>query len=145
MRACVFLAVATLVVAGCATTTSPQRPTPPTIEARQAMLALQMVKAAVKDAFDKSDLNGDNSLSKEEMVEFGLQMALVQAQRLAPANVVVLNLTEAQMRQEITKDIERNWENVDVDRSGGLSIGEILKSMLGDLYIEDEVDTDESA
>lgn len=124
----------------------PQGPPPSAEQMAEAQRQMmEMMKAMAEKAFDSSDEDDNDSLTKEELVEFGVAMALAQNKAMRDRGAPVPEPTEddiKQMREMGAAQVEMQFPMLDTDKSGEISKKELLKQMLGEYYSEDEESED---
>ena len=124
------------------------QPSPEQIKAMQEQ-AMKMMMPLIEEAFDNSDADDSDSLDKDEMLEFSVEMYRAQTKMMAEQGMPVPELSEDelnQMKEEAKQELDEAFKETDIDKSGDISQEEILKAMFGDAYSgEDEEDEPESA
>ena len=109
--------------------------------------AMKMLKPAVEEAFDSSDVDDSDSLDKDEMLEFGIEMVKASTKLMAQQGMPVQELSEAdesQLREMGKQEVDERFKEADTDESGDITQDEILKIMFGDAYSgEEEVEEEE--
>ena len=125
----------------------PQGP-PPTAEqmAEAQRQMMEMMKSMADKAFESSDEDDNDSLTKEELVEFGVAMAMAQQDAMRERGMEIPEPTEEelkQMREMGATQADAQFPMIDTDKSGEISKKELLTTMFGADYAEDEDDADE--
>ena len=123
----------------------PQGVAPPSPEEIEEMRKQMMerMKPLVDEAFENNDEDDDGSLTKEEMVEFSVELSMAQRDAFTPPGFDVPEPTEDEMKQlkEMVKSqIDSQWDLLDTDDNDEVSKKEILTSMFGDDASDEEED-----
>lgn len=123
------------------------QPSPEQMKAMQEQ-AMKMMIPLIEEAFDNSDANDSDSLDKDEMLEFSVEMYKAQTKMMAEQGMPVPQLSEDelnQMKEDAKQELDEAFDDTDTDQSGDISQEEILKVMFGDAYSgEDEEEESES-
>lgn len=124
------------------------QPSPEQMQAMQEQ-AMKMMKPLIEEAFDNSDADDSDSLDKDEMLEFSVEMFKASTKMYAEQGMPVQELTEddlSQLREMAKQGLDAEFKRTDTDESGDVSQEEVLKSMFGDAYTgeEDEEEGSES-
>lgn len=112
------------------------QPSPEQMKAMQEQ-AMKMMMPVVEEAFDNSDADDSDSLDKDEMLEFSMEMFKARRKSMAEQGMPVPELSEAelnQMKEEGKEEMDEMFKEADTDESGDISLEEVLKAMFGDLY-----------
>ncbi len=126
----------------------PPQGAPPSPEqmAEMQRQMMEMAKSMADKAFESSDEDDNDSLTKEELVEFGVAMALAQQDAMRDRGMEIPEPTEEelkQMREMGATQAEMQFPMIDTDESGEISKKELLTAMFGADYTEDEDNADE--
>lgn len=126
----------------------PQGPPPSAEQMAEAQRQMmEMMKSMAEKAFESSDEDDNDSLTKEELVEFGVAMALAQNKAMRDRGAPVPEPTEdeiKQLKEMGAAQVEMQFPMLDTDKSGEISKKELLTSMFGADYAEDEDTADEN-
>ena len=106
-----------------------------------------MMKPAIEEAFDTSDVDDSDSLDKDEMLEFSIEVVKASSKLMAQQGMPVPEPTEDELSQlrELGKEgLDEAFKEADTDESGDVTQEEILKVMFGDVYSGEEEVEEES-
>lgn len=114
--------------------------------------AMKMMKPAIEEAFDSSDVDDSDSLDKDEMLEFSIEMVKASSKLMAQQGMPVPEPSEAelsQLRERAKEGLDEAFKEADADESGGITQDEVLKVMFGGAYsgeegVEEEEEEEES-
>ena len=105
---------------------------------------MELMKPLIEEAFGNSDTDDSDSLNKEELIEFTLELLKAQTKFMADQGMVVPQPSEAylsRLREEMEQRLDEAFKRTDIDESGDISQEEVLKALSGDAFSgEDEVE-----
>ncbi|MYD81399.1 MAG: hypothetical protein F4X44_12395 [Gammaproteobacteria bacterium] len=116
------------------------QPSPEQMQAMQEQM-MKMMKPLIEEAFDNSDADDSDSLDKDEMLEFSVEMFKAQRKLMAEQGMPVPELSEAelnQMKEEGKEELDEAFKEADADESGDISQEEVFKVIFGDVYSGEE-------
>lgn len=122
------------------------QPSPEQMQAAQEQM-MNMMKPLIEEAFDNSDADDSDSLDKDELLEFGVEMYKVQRKLMAEQGMSIPELSEAELneiKEEGKAELDESFKEADADESGDISQEEVLKVIFGDAYSEEEEEESES-
>ncbi len=110
--------------------------------------AKEVLKPLYEEVFDNSDVDDNDSLDKDELPEFYIELMKAKLAVLVEGGVQVNQPSEAELseiRKEYEQDIDEEFKRTDTDESGEISLEEILERNFGNADPgEDEEEEPES-
>ena len=96
--------------------------------------AKEVLKPLYEEVFDNSDVDDNDSLDKDELPEFYIELMKAKLAVLVEGGVQVNQPSEAELseiRKEYEQDIDEEFKRTDTDESGEISLEEILERNFG--------------
>lgn len=122
------------------------QPSPEQMRAMQEQM-MKMMKPAIEEAFDNSDVDDSDSLDKDEMVEFSVELVKAQVKLYSERGMQVREPSEdelSELRELAKQELDEGFKDADTDDSGGVTQEELLKAMFADAFSEEEEDSESS-
>lgn len=95
---------------------------------------LKMMKPLIDEVFSNSDTDNSDSLNKDELIEFTLELYKAQLKFMADRGIVVPHPSETELsrlREEMEQRLDEAFKRNDSDESGDISLEEVLEAMSG--------------
>ena len=98
---------------------------------------MELMKPLIEEVFGNSDTDDSDSLSKDELIEFTLEMYKAQTKFMADQGMLVPQPSESELnrlREEMEQRLDEAFKRTDTDESGDISQQEVLEALSGNAF-----------